>query len=358
MSSPPGAGTSPPAATVAPGTRVAVLKGGRSLERQVSLRSGARVQDALERLGCEVAAIDVGHDLVGRLRSEAPDVVFVALHGRDGEDGTVQELLEVVGLPYTGSGASACIRCADKVLAKHAMRDAGMPTPDFFAFNETAFKELGAAAALPAIEERLTFPIVVKPAGQGSALGIKFARCAADVPAALVAAFSYDRKVLLERHVHGRDLAVSVLDALDGSGPTALPVVEAVPRQEDFYDFEARYEIGRTTFVCPAELSPALSGRAQELALQAYRLLGCSGFARVDLMLSDPAGDAVAPDSPTVPDSAIAPDSLYVLEVNAVPGLTETSLLPQAADAAGIGFDELVGRIVVGAGLRAEVLAG
>ncbi len=342
----------PPAATVAPGTRVVVLKGGRSLERQVSLRSGARVQDALERLGCEVVAVDVGHDLVDRLRSAAPDVVFVALHGRDGEDGTVQELLEVVGLPYTGSGASACIRCADKVLAKHAMRDAGMPTPDFFAFNETAFKELGAAAALPAIEERLTFPIVVKPAGQGSALGINFARSATDVPAALVAAFSYDRKVLLERHVHGRDLAVSVLDALDGSGPTALPVVEAVPRQEDFYDFGARYEIGRTTFVCPAQLAPDQSARAQQLALQAYRLLGCRGFARVDLMLSAPGSDAAPPDL------SMAPDSLYVLEVNAVPGLTETSLLPQAADAAGIGFDELIGRIVTGAGLRAEVLAG
>src|SRR5580698_9303266 len=173
------------------------------------------------------------------------------------EDGTVQELLEVMGIPYTGSRVSACIRASDKVLAKHAMRDRGIPTPDFFAFNETAFKELGAAQALPAIEERLTFPIVVKPASQGSALGIKFARIAADVPAALVAAFSYDRKVLLERHVLGRDLAVSVID--DADGPRALPIVEAVPKEEDFYDFEARYEIGRTSFVCPAELEPAVA---------------------------------------------------------------------------------------------------
>src|SRR5947209_7701124 len=162
--------------------RVAVLKGGRSLERQVSLRSGARVQDALERLGHEVTPIDVGADLVDQLTDASPDAAFVALHGRDGEDGTVQELLEVVGIPYTGSGVSACMRAADKVLAKHAMRDRGVPTPDFFAFNETAFKELGAAGALPAIEERLQFPIVVKPAGQGSALGIKFARTPADVP--------------------------------------------------------------------------------------------------------------------------------------------------------------------------------
>jgi D-alanine-D-alanine ligase len=308
------------------GRRVAVLKGGRSLERQVSLKSGARVQDALERLGHEVIAIDVGPDLVQRLTDEQPEVAFVALHGRDGEDGTIQELLEVMGIPYTGSGVSACIRAADKVLAKHAMRDAGIPTPDFYAFNETAFKELGAAQALPEIEERLSFPIVVKPAGQGSALGIKFARTAADVPSALVAAFSYDRKVLLERHVVGRDLAVSIID--EHGGPRPLPIVEAVPREEDFYDFEARYEIGRTEFVCPASLDEAVARRASELAVQVYELLGCSGFGRVDLMLSDDDGE------------------LYVLEANAIPGLTETSLLPQAADAAGITFDELVSRIV------------
>ncbi len=230
-----------------------MLKGGRSLERQVSLKSGARVEDALERLGHEVTPIDVGSDLVDRLTAEQPEIAFIALHGRDGEDGTVQELLEVMGIPYTGSGVSACIRAADKVLAKHAMRDHGIPTPDFYAFNETAFKELGAAQALPAIEERLDFPIVVKPAGQGSALGIKFARTTADVPAALVAAFSYDRKVLLERYVTGRDLAVSIIE--DDGVPRVLPIVEAVPEQEDFYDFEARYEIGRTRFVCPAELA-------------------------------------------------------------------------------------------------------
>jgi D-alanine-D-alanine ligase len=305
---------------------VAVLKGGRSLERQVSLKSGARVEDALQRLGHKVIPIDVGADLVDRLSADPPDVAFVALHGRDGEDGTVQELLEVMGIRYTGSGVSACITAADKVLAKHAMRDHGIPTPDFYAFNETAFKELGAAQALPAIEERLRFPIVVKPAGQGSALGIKFARTPADVPAALVAAFSYDRKVVLERHVTGRDLAVSIIE--EDGGERALPIVEAVPKQEDFYDFEARYEIGRTTFVCPAAIDSGVADRASDLAQEVYRLLGCSGFARVDLMLDGDTGE------------------LYVLEANAIPGLTETSLLPQAADAAGIGFDELVKRIL------------
>jgi D-alanine-D-alanine ligase len=307
-------------------SKVAVLKGGRSLERQVSLKSGARVQDALERLGHQVIAIDVGADLVDRLDAERPQIAFVSLHGRDGEDGTVQELLEVMGIPYTGSGVSACIRAADKVLTKHAMRDYGIPTPDFFAFNETAFKELGAAQALPAIEKRLQFPIVVKPAGQGSALGIKFARTPADIPAALVAAFSYDRKVLLERYISGRDLAVSIID--ESGAARALPVVEAVPEQEDFYDFESRYEIGRTRFVCPAELDEAVAERAGEIALGVYRLLGCSGFARVDLMLEHETGE------------------LYVLEVDSIPGFTETSLLPQAADAAGIGFDELIGRIL------------
>ncbi|MDX6666681.1 MAG: D-alanine-D-alanine ligase [Solirubrobacteraceae bacterium] len=306
--------------------RVAVLKGGRSLERQVSLRSGARVEDALGRLGHEVVPIDVGGDLVERLRSTRPDVAFVALHGRDGEDGTVQELLELLGVPFTGSGVSACIRSADKVLAKHAMRDAGIPTPDFYAFNETAFKELGAAGALPEIEQRLDFPIVVKPAGQGSALGIKFARTPADVPAALVAAFSYDEKVLLERHIDGRDLAVSIVELEDG--PTALPIVEAVPREEDFYDFEARYEIGRTDFVCPAELPPEVAERAQQLATDVYRLLGCFAFARVDLMVDRESGE------------------LSVLEVNAVTGLTETSLLPQAAEEAGISFDTVVERVL------------
>lgn len=300
---------------------MAVLKGGRSLERQVSLRSGARVEDALGRLGHEAVAIDVGLDLIQRLRGARPDVAFIAMHGRDGEDGTIQELLEILGIPFTGSGVLACVRATDKVLAKHLLIEAEIPTPDFFAFNETAFRELGAAEALGAIEERLEFPIVVKPSSQGSALGIKFARSPADLPAALVSAFSYDSKVLLERHVDGRDLAVSILDG------EPLPVVEAVPRDDSFYDFQARYEIGRTTFTCPADLSNGLTEQAQELALATYRLLGCRAFGRVDLMLG--------------PNGV-----LTVLEANPIPGFTETSLLPQAAEAAGVPFDALVERIL------------
>jgi D-alanine-D-alanine ligase len=305
--------------------RVAVLKGGPSLERQVSLRSAARVQAALEQLGHEVVPIDVDRELVQRLRESEPDVAFVALHGRGGEDGTVQEILEIVGIPYTGSGVPACIRSMDKVLTKYLLIEQGLPTPDFFAFNETAFRQVGAAEALPAIEERLGFPIVVKPAAQGSALGIKFARTPEDVPEALVAAFSYDDKVLLERYVDGREVAVGLLER-DGE-VRALPVVEALPKEEYFFDFEARYEIGKTDYVCPADLPQGITSRAQELAVSVYRLLGCYGFARVDMILTKE-GD------------------LQVLEGQAIPGLTETSLLPQAAEADGMSFEQLIELIV------------
>jgi D-alanine-D-alanine ligase-like ATP-grasp enzyme len=406
------AGTDPPP----PGggaKRIAVLKGGGSLERTVSLRSGARAQGALKQLGHETVAIDAGPELVTQLLAARPDAAFLALHGRDGEDGTIQSLLEAIGIPYTGSGPSACMRCTDKALAKHLMREAGIPTPDFHAFKESAIKELGVAVALASIERALGFPMVVKPASQGSALGVKFAHSSAELPAAIVGALSYDRKVLLERYVKGRDLAVSVLDSAQAphsghaprSGPpaaartqtpageqtqpqtpageqrqqqtpaggqtqpqtpageqrqpqtpageqrqqqtpaggqtqphapapVALPVVEAIPREEEFYNYESRYEIGMTTFVCPAELPAQTTARAQELAVKVYGLLGCHGVARVDLMLDENNGE------------------LTVLETNVGPGLTETSLLPLAADAAGIDFDTLVGRILESAFTR------
>jgi D-alanine-D-alanine ligase len=300
--------------------KVAVLKGGRSLERLVSLRSGARVEEALERLGHEVVALDAGADLVKRLSAERPDVAFVAMHGVGGEDGTAQELLEILGIPFTGPGAAACARCMDKALAKHAIREAGLPTADWFAFSQTAFRELGAADALPGIGASLGFPLVVKPSRGGSSLGVKFAAAAGEVPQALIAAFSYDDRVLVERFVDGRELAVSVL------GDEALPVVEAIPAQGDRYDFEARYEIGRTRFVCPAELSESEHRAVTEVALATYRALGCSGFARIDLILGA--------------------DGPQVLEANAIPGLTDTSLLPQAAEAAGMSFEQLVERIL------------
>jgi D-alanine-D-alanine ligase len=306
--------------------KVAVLKGGRSLERAVSLRSGAQVQDALQRLGHQVTGIDVGSGLVSELLELHPDAVFVALHGREGEDGTIQALMEALRLPYTGSGPSACMRGTDKLLAKYLMREAGVPTPDFQGLRENSIRDLGAGAALGRIEEELGFPLVVKPARGGSALGVKGASTDGELPGAMVGAFSYDGTILLERHVRGRDLAVSVLQG--ETGPEALPVVEAVPREEDFYDYESRYQIGMTTFVCPAELGEEVTERARQLAVEVYELLGCHGFARVDLMLEEDTGE------------------LWVLETNVVPGLTETSLLPQAADAAGIGFDELIERVL------------
>ncbi len=300
--------------------KVAVLKGGRSLERSVSLRSGARVEDALGRLGHEVLPLEADGDLVRRLVAERPDVAFVAMHGMGGEDGTAQELLEILGIPFTGPGVAACVRCIDKVLAKHELRAAGIPTPDWFAFNETAFRELGAGEGLDSLEERLGFPLVIKPSRGGSALGVKFAESQGDVPGALISAFSYDDRVLLERFVAGRELAVSVL------GGEALPVVEAIPRSGHTYDFEARYEIGRTSFVCPAQLGEAERAAVTDAALGAYETLGCAGFSRVDLILGE--------------------DGPRVLEVNAIPGLTDTSLLPQAAEAAGMSFEQLVERIL------------
>jgi D-alanine-D-alanine ligase len=205
-------------------------------------------------------------------------------------------------------------------MAKATMRAAGIPTPDSFAFTQTAFRDLGAADALTDLEGTLGFPVVVKPSRGGSSLGVKFAAAPAEVPGALVAAFSYDDRVMLERFVTGREVAVSVL------GGEALPIVEAIPAEGDPYDFEARYEIGRTHFVCPADLSPTERSAITDAALATCRALGCEGFARVDLIL--------------------AGDGPWVLEVNAIPGLTDTSLLPQSAEAAGMSFEDLVERIL------------
>jgi D-alanine-D-alanine ligase len=311
--------------------KVAVLKGGRGLERQVSLRSGARVADALASLGHEVLAIDVGADLVATLKAERPDAAFIALHGRGGEDGTVQELLEILRVPYTGPGVRACGRSIDKVAAKHELRASGVPTPDWAAFNALAFRELGAADALEEIEANLGFPLVIKPAAGGSSLGVRFAASAEEVPAALVAAFSYDDRVLLERHVEGRELAIALVNGI------ALPAVEIVPREADRFNYEARYEIGRTEYLCPAQLGGA-EGPILDAALRTWDALGFDGFCRVDLIL--------------------APEGPQVLEANAIPGLTDTSLVPMAAEAAGLDFERLCQRLLELALERAPETAG
>ena len=306
------------------GRRVAVLKGGRSLEREVSLRSGANVEAALRRLGEEVIAIDADQHLVRTLRAEQPDVAFLALHGKGGEDGTVQELLEILELPYTGSGVAASERAMDKVVAKGHFAAAGVATPRAYAFNQAAFREMGAADALPEIERRLGFPLVVKPSNQGSALGITLAREPGEVPGALLAALAYGDRVMLERFIPGRELAVSVIGDEE---PWALPVVEAVAVGRDWYDFEARYTPGLTDLSAPADLPDHVAQEAARAAIDCYRALGCRGVARVDLIL-DPE------------------ERLWVLELNTIPGMTDTSLLPKAAEAAGLGFDELVSQML------------
>ena len=295
-----------------------MIEGGRSLERAVSLSSGARVEDALATLGHAAVVLDAGADLVSRLQSTRPDVAFVALHGPGGEDGTVQELLEILEIPYTGPGVAGCMRSIDKVVTKHLLREAGLPTPDWVAFNATAFRELGAADALDQIAAGLGFPLVIKPAGQGSALGVRFAAGAEEVPAALLAAFSYDERVLFERHVDGRELAVSLIDG------EPLPTVEVIATDADRFNYEARYEIGRTSYVCPAELPAGQADAVAELARQCWRTLRLEGFARVDIMLGADGPEAI--------------------EANAIPGLTDTSLLPMAAEAAGLDFAAFVAR--------------
>lgn len=303
--------------------KIAVLKGGRSLEREISLKSGARVEKALKALGYSVEGIDVDARMVKRLKEIKPDAAFIAMHGRSGEDGTVQELLDILGIPYTGSNVLPSIRCMDKVLTKHILVADGIPTPRFYAFNRDAFQELGATDTLPIIGEELGYPIVVKPAAQGSALGIRFAHMENELPAALISAFSFGNKVLLEKYVKGKELAISIL----GKEPRALPIVEVRPKT-DFFDFESRYTLGKADYIVPAELSPEVAAEIENLSLKVFESLGCSGFGRVDILMDEN-------------------DGLQVLEINTIPGFTETSLLPMAAQATGIGFNELVEEILL-----------
>jgi len=302
---------------------IAVLKGGRSLERNISLKSGHRVEKALTALGYATVGIDVDTSLVRQLNELKPDAAFIAMHGRSGEDGTVQELLDILDIPYTGSDVLPSIRCMDKVLTKHILVADGIPTPPFYAFNRDAFQELGAVDTMPIIAGELGFPIVVKPSGQGSALGIRFAHAVEELPAALISAFSFDTKVLLEKYVKGKELAVSIL----GKEPRALPIVEVRPKT-DFFDFESRYTMGKADYLAPAEIADDVAAEASELSLKVFKALGCTGFGRVDIMMAEDGG-------------------LQVLEINTIPGFTETSLLPMAAQAAGIGFNELVEEILL-----------
>ena len=301
-------------------SRVAVLKGGPSLEREVSLRSGTNVELALARLGHEVIPIEADQHLVRTLRETRPDVAFIALHGRGGEDGTVQEILEILQIPYTGSGVLASERAMDKVVSKALFRNAGVPVPHGYAFNKDAFSKMGAADTLPEMQQKLGLPLCVKPARQGSAFGITMVREPGDLGGAILNAMGYDDRVLVERFVPGRELAVSVVMAPE---PWALPVIEAVPLGRDFYDFEARYTPGETELRPPRDVDDEVIQEAARVSILASRTLECRGITRVDLILDDEG-------------------RLWVLEVNTIPGRTDTSLLPKAAEVAGIGFDRVV----------------
>ncbi|MHB0977525.1 MAG: D-alanine--D-alanine ligase family protein [Candidatus Aquicultorales bacterium] len=302
--------------------KIAVLMGGRSLEREISLKSGQRVSDALEDRGYEVVRFDVDEKLVENLQQAKPSLVYIALHGKYGEDGTVQEILEILGIPYTGPGVFASVLGFDKSLAKEILQAEGIPTPGFLTLSAGSFREMGAAGLLSNVVDRLGLPIVAKPAGQGSALGIKIAHTADELPQALIGALSYDDKVVLERYIRGIEVAVSILGDRD---PEALPVVE-IEKAKEFFDFESMYTMGTTSYYVPARLSEVLTTEVQRTAIAVHKALGCRDVSRVDMIIQD--------------------DVPYVLELNTSPGMTETSLLPMAAEAAGLSFGDLVEKLV------------
>jgi D-alanine-D-alanine ligase len=314
--------------------RVAVLRGGTSMERDVSFVTGRRVQHALERLGHEVHPLDIEESTTGTLMELGPEAAFICLHGPGGEDGTVQALLETLGIPYTGSGPLSSIRCMDKDYAKRAARAAGIPTPTFRTFFRRAMNDMGAAAALDTAANTLGYPLAVKPAHEGSGFGLSRVEESDELLDAVYEAFGYDAKILLERWVDGTEVSVPILEPA-GEEPRALGLVEIRPR-EGAYNFEAKYTPGTTDFAIPAEIPPEAAANLEETALTTYRALGCSGYARVDTILAD--------------------DTPWVIDVKTIPGFTETSTFPLAAEAAGISFESLV-ETILEAALHTEATA-
>lgn len=313
--------------------KIAVLMGGRSLEREVSLASGKRVSDALARAGFRVLALDVTPDLVETLRRERPDAVYIALHGKYGEDGTIQELLEFLGIPYTGPGVVSSYLAWDKSVAKHIFASSDVPTPAWVALTADAFKEMGAATALDLMPEKVGgFPVVVKPSTQGSALGLTKVDDAEKLAEALLGALSFADTALVERWVDGCELAVSVLDGPEG--PDVLPPVEIVAKS-GLFDFSAMYTRGETDYFVPARLEQSVAEEVVRLAARVHELLGCRDVSRVDMVVD-------------------ANGRPFVLECNTSPGMTETSLLPMAAEAAGRSFEDVVSQITRAALSRRE----
>lgn len=297
--------------------KIAVLMGGLSAEREISLRTGRAVLAALQEGGYAAVGIDAGRDLAARLAAEKAEVAFIALHGRFGEDGTVQGLLEMLGIPYTGSGVMASAIAMDKVTTKKILLYHELPTPAFDVFSRG--DEMGVF-----LGRRRHFPLVVKPAREGSTIGVSVVRDGNELRDGIESALAHDDLVLVEDFIKGLEVTVGVLDG------EPLPVIQVVPKG-GFYDFQAKYTAGQTEYLVPAPLEGALYERLQQVAAAAFRALGCAGAARVDFMVRE--------------------REFYCLEVNTIPGMTETSLLPKAARQAGISFGELVQRILEGAAL-------
>lgn len=299
--------------------RVLVLAGGLSHERDVSLRSGRRVAEALREAGADVVQRDADAELVTTLRHDRPDVVFPLLHGAQGEDGAIQEVLTLAGLPFVGSPAAACRLSFDKPVAKTIVERAGITTPASIVLPQSAFRELGANALLDELVSRLGLPLVVKPSRGGSALGTSVVRKLDHLPGAMVECFAYGEPALIEQWVDGVEVAVSVVDT--GDGPRALPAVEIVP-ESGSYDYYARYTAGTTEFFVPARLADSVAERAAQAAETAHQVLGLRDLSRTDLVI----------------DRGGTP---WLLDVNVAPGMTETSLLPQAVRAGGLELGEL-----------------
>lgn len=303
---------------------VLVLCGGLSAERDVSLRSGSRVAEALRTSGFDVTTADVDAGLLSLLTARRPDCIVPMLHGAAGEDGALRDVLAGLGLAYVGSTAAASRLAFDKPVANALVASAGLSVPRSMALPHAAFRELGAAAILEMLVASLDLPLVVKPTRGGSSLGTSIVHATADLPAAMVGAFAYGDVALIQEFVEGTEIAVSVVE--EAGVPRALPPVEIVP-DEGFYDYTARYTAGTTEFFAPARLDPAVLDAASAAALQAHRVLGLRDYSRTDLIVDEQG-------------------TCWFLEVNVAPGLTETSLLPQALLAAHTDLSHVMATLV------------
>jgi D-alanine-D-alanine ligase len=302
--------------------KIGVLFGGLSAERDVSLKSGAAVHQALLAQGYDAVAIDVGRDLADVLSREGVETAFIALHGRYGEDGCVQGLLELMQIPYTGSGVLASALAMHKLYSKQAFAACGILTAPFRCFRRDD--------AVILSELPFTLPLVVKPVQEGSSVGVSIVREECQLTAALELAFRYDDEILVEKYIKGQEVQVGILD------DRPVGAIEIIPRNE-FYDFEAKYTDGMAEHVFPARLGSELYEKAQQTGLASHRALGCRGYSRVDLLVTTD-GDC------------------YVLEVNTLPGMTALSLLPEiAAKGAGLSFEALVSCIIESAALSIKV---